>query len=347
MNRTRRLDRGFTLIELLVVIAIIAVLIALLLPAVQAAREAARRSQCVNNLKQIGLGLHNYESSISGFPTSELERFGPSGNVSPSSLAMLLPYMEQTPLYNAMNFGAGGNSIWNSRSDQNWTVQYTVVNVFLCPSDTTRLTAAYGPTNYQSTAGADANNFNSTTSVRTITNVQSHAGVFNGLSVSNKMGSIVDGTSNTVGFSEVIKGVGATNTWDPLKPGAHVSKLSTVNTNNPQTDYAACKTVDRSAANITGGWPLGAGWWWGRSGQTRYSHVMTPNTVHCGFSNGSSIANSDSNLDAITASSRHSGGVNALMMDGSVRFIKDSVGPPIWWALATRAGGEVVSSDAY
>ncbi|WP_165070133.1 DUF1559 family PulG-like putative transporter [Paludisphaera rhizosphaerae] len=346
--RTSSPRLGFTLIELLVVIAIIAVLIALLLPAVQAAREAARRAQCVNNLKQIGLGLANYESGVSAFPTSELERWAP-GNTSPSALVMVLPYIEQTVLANALNYlniapAAGGPTFWNSTSPVNSTVQFAVINAYLCPSDQSRLTFAYGSTNYQACTGADANNFNSTTTVRTVTSVQSYAGVFNGLSVSNNMGAIVDGTSNTVGMSEVVKGIGQVNTWDPLKPGAYASRVSTAASNNPQTDNANCKTVNRSAASISAGWPFGGAWWWGRSGQTRYSHVMTPNDVSCAFG---STSNTDSNLDAITASSRHSGGVNAQFMDGSVRFIKDSISPATWWALATRSGGEVISSDSY
>ena len=113
---------GFTLIELLVVIAIIAVLIALLLPAVQAAREAARRSQCVNNLKQIGLAVANYEGSIGSLPFGELNRVG--YNSAPSALAMILPQMELGTLYNAMNFwNCGGSPIWNSLSPVNSTVQ--------------------------------------------------------------------------------------------------------------------------------------------------------------------------------------------------------------------------------
>jgi prepilin-type N-terminal cleavage/methylation domain-containing protein len=137
-----RLRRGFTLIELLVVIAIIAVLIALLLPAVQAAREAARRAQCVNNLKQIGLGLHNYHSANNVFPMGATQSpiNGP-GDVNTSwsswsAQAQMLPFLEQAPLYAAANFQWGVNPFGNACYPPNSTAALTVINTFLCPSDT-------------------------------------------------------------------------------------------------------------------------------------------------------------------------------------------------------------------
>jgi prepilin-type N-terminal cleavage/methylation domain-containing protein len=132
--------RGFTLIELLVVIAIIAVLIALLLPAVQAAREAARRSQCTNNLKQIGLALHNYHQTNDRFPqgmsqsTSSLQTYAYAGWGEWSAQAMMLPYMEQSPTYNAINFNC--NMIWGTAAPTNLTASTRVINSFVCPSDT-------------------------------------------------------------------------------------------------------------------------------------------------------------------------------------------------------------------
>jgi prepilin-type N-terminal cleavage/methylation domain-containing protein/prepilin-type processing-associated H-X9-DG protein len=335
--------RGFTLIELLVVIAIIAVLIALLLPAVQAAREAARRSQCVNNLKQIGLAIANYEQAISSLPWAEGTR--PAGsNSAPSSLLLMLPFLEQQALYNATNFSAiPGNPIWNSLSAQNSTMQTATINAFLCPSDINRLTfsPAFGATNYASNAGADAFSFS-------YTSINANCGPFFGIGIANKLAAVVDGTSNTVAFSEIVKGIGTSSlNFDSLKPPASPVKISALVTGTASvagsalTDNSNCKGATPSAAAVSGGWPFGAAWWWGRSGQNRYNHVMPPNTWSCDF-NGD---NADSDSDAITAGSRHSGVVNSGFLDGSVKGIKSSISPNTWWAIGTMAGSEVVSAD--
>jgi prepilin-type N-terminal cleavage/methylation domain-containing protein/prepilin-type processing-associated H-X9-DG protein len=366
MNRR---TRGFTLIELLVVIAIIAVLIALLLPAVQAAREAARRSQCVNNLKQIGLGVMNYESSVGALPWGECPHNAGANN-DPSSLCLMLPYLEQSALYNACNFnrfGPGGvnaASFWNFiDTAYNSTVQITKLNVFLCPSDTSRVNMGSrfngltpGNTNYQANAGADAYSFlTGTTSPGGPGSTNVFSGPFPSYCPLVRLASITDGTSNTVAFSEVVTGQGAfAGGYDGLKPTSSFVNLgssasgATAGAANPQLDYTACNnsggvTPTNVIAATAGDFPLGAAWWWGRSGQTRYCHTMPPNTFHCDFGSGTS---SDSDDDAITASSRHSGGVNAVFMDGSVRFIKSTVNLNTWWAISTMAGGEVVSADA-
>ena len=353
--------RGFTLIELLVVIAIIAVLIALLLPAVQAAREAARRAQCVNNLKQIGLAVMNYESSVGCLPWGECPHNIGSNNV-PSSLLLMLPYLEQSALYNAVNLYHNGPGLWNALDKSNSTVQVTKVNAFLCPSDPSRVDMSSrfglntGGTNYQSNAGADAYSFlTGTTGTGGQGIPNQYSGPFTSYCPVVKIASITDGTSNTVSFSEVVTGVGAySGGFDNQRPSSSFVRLSsnasgaTAGNANPQLDYNNCNgsggiTPTNVVAAGQGDFPLGAAWWWGRSGQTRYNHVMPPNSFHCDFNGG----NSDSDDDAVTATSRHSGGVNVAMVDGSVRFIKSTISLPTWWALSTMAGGEVVSSDSY
>ena len=339
------LRRGFTLIELLVVIAIIAVLIALLLPAVQAAREAARRAQCVNNVKQLGLAIANYEGALGSLPWGE-GRYGL--NTSPSSLLLMLPQLEQSALYNAFNFSSLiNNGLWNLQNALNSTGQLTTVNAFICPSDVNRINlspngfpnANPGPNNYAANAGNTGLTLQATTFDQTV-------GPFPGNTAKcAKMSNILDGTSNTVGFAEIVKGVGAfANNLDNMTPSATPVSITVAASGVAQTDYSNCKKgVPSKVSANTGGYPFGACWWWGRSGQNRFTGVMPPNSFSCDFAS----VNSDSDDDAITAGSRHPGVVNCGMMDGSVRGVKSTVNPTAWWAICTMAGGEVVSADAY
>ena len=367
MKRSGR--SGFTLIELLVVIAIIAVLIALLLPAVQAAREAARRSQCVNNLKQIGISLHNYHDVVQALPWGA----GPWGWNDWSTHVMLLPYMEQTPLYNALNFRNGcadGNC-----GNINTTAVNRQIATFLCPSDPDRLTSARGHNNYMGNAGSAPNSFYGW-------NAQSkgaqgpYAGIFCFIGVacdvppappcgvangqapfSIGFRDILDGLSQTAAMSERVKGIGSNNRdfgFDGGNPSSSFVNAPGVANNGqvtgdagPMAFYNSCRTFNPvrpvTVALLDNQDASGARWDVGYAPDTRYVHVMPPNPpFQCGGDND------DAGRQAgYSASSRHSGGTNVLFCDGSVRFVKNSVSAQTWWGLGTRAGNEVISSDSY
>ena len=353
--------RGFTLIELLVVIAIIAVLIALLLPAVQAAREAARRAQCVNNLKQIGLALHNYHSTNNALPWGD----GPWW-IEWSAHTLLLPYIEQGPIYNALNFSDMQTLGLTPMPNDNpacTTAEYRMISGFLCPSDQDRLTSADGHNNYMANSGSAPNSCYAGNSDVPSWNqpnagpfIYSSSGVdtgppgFGGSSVSFAM--ITDGTSNTAAFSERVKAIGNNlgNTTAPFDTGIPTASLgippAVANNveNQSQPYYQICKqnppvpfNGTQDAANFNDDNISGSTWVTGQPANTRYVHVMPPNTWSC--RSGLQIAH--------VASSHHPGGVNVLFCDGSVKFIKATIGVQAWWALGTRAGGEIVSSDQY
>jgi prepilin-type N-terminal cleavage/methylation domain-containing protein/prepilin-type processing-associated H-X9-DG protein len=348
-NTTTR--RGFTLIELLVVIAIIGVLIALLLPAVQSAREAARRSQCVNNLKQIGLGIANYESAQQCLPPSN--DWGSSGTNQPlnqnySMKVHLLPYLEQQSLYNALNMMVlnctCSSTATNWEAYVNTTIRATRVATYQCPSDPN-----VGNANTHSVPANYANNIGP----HRIYNGGVPAGPAWSLGNNGtlnrvvKISSITDGTSNTVMFSEIVKGkaIGGAAGTD----GVHMVYRIVDDENIYNGDAISVieknkKLADLCQVSTTREWDWKGEYWThehaGRGGG--YNHIQTPNRKAC------SIGGIGNDLtEVITPSSFHSGGVNMLFIDGSVRFVKDSISYETYYAIGTMAGGEVVSSDSY
>lgn len=343
--RTRR-SRGFTLIELLVVIAIIAVLIALLLPAVQQAREAARRTQCKNQLKQIGLALHNYMSTYTVLPFGKGASYaGAPVYARWSQHAMILPYIDQAPLYSTMDFnyppetpGMGGVVAFmppfTNATGANAAACRTVISMFFCPSDGPPGDPWRAQNNYAGNQGGwlcDRGDAPGASSDVSPSEVQT--GVFYWLSHCNAA-SFLDGMSQTVMFSERIRGQG---TPDPR------SDLYVI---PPQTSFAAtystCQAINPATATpLTSKW--GYSWVMGENCCTQYNHVATPNSKSCG---GTGFSGSMTNMAMqVSASSRHVGGVHAMMGDGSIRFVSENIDVNVWRALGTRSGGEAVSTE--
>jgi prepilin-type N-terminal cleavage/methylation domain-containing protein/prepilin-type processing-associated H-X9-DG protein len=352
-----QIRRGFTLIELLVVIAIIAVLIALLLPAVQSAREAARRAQCTNNLKQIGIAMHNYHTATNSFPLngSANASYSPSyisNWGSWSAEALMLGYLEQAPLYNAANFN------WVSGFGMGWpinsTVSTAIVNTFICPSDG----LSPVPTQGQIWTGETNNYF---ASLGTSTDYGTDGtGVFTEGGRSYGVQAVTDGTSNTIAFGESLVG---DNTIEQVKwrDGPVLTQNSAVCNggwcgvydisgyyNQVISDLNACAAGWMTQKSSGPGSQNEKGFRWCEpdGGFGSFNTIIPPNSTQWPIA-WCAIARSSPNSNASGgqyqgSTSNHPGGCNFLFCDGSVHFVGETVAPDVYRALSTMAGGEVL-----
>ena len=336
--------RGFTLIELLVVIAIIAVLIALLLPAVQAAREAARRMQCTNNLKQIGLALHNYEGINGAFPPTSIlagvEAGSPKAQFKSnwSVLARIAPFLEQNAMFNSMNFAT------KPGNPPNTTIQRLTVVTFLCPSDPNQAPA---PNSDSGIAGVVSygNNVGDWY-------VWEELGPVNRApfspNVSKSIAQMTDGLSNTLFFSESQIG------HYEFRHCSSLGGLTYTNFPDVPSSPALIATIAPSCDPITTVQQGHIAWTNGSVFNSGVTTALTPNTrvIVPGYgTNPYDLVTSDENQGgpvyaALIADSYHPGGVNCLIGDGSVKFIKNSINGTTWRSLGSIAGGEVISADS-
>jgi prepilin-type N-terminal cleavage/methylation domain-containing protein/prepilin-type processing-associated H-X9-DG protein len=353
--------RGFTLIELLCVITTIGLLAGLLLPAVQGAREAARRAQCGNNLKQIGLALLNYHDQIGTFPMGaggglyDPPRQSYAG-MNLGALVALLPYLGQAPIYNAFNHS------WGCEDDPTTpaylvqsTAQTAQVATFLCPTDPNagrpNHNGTYNTTNYHGSIGTTTNLTESAADAPSLAEYPT-----TGLFASQRSygaRDCSDGLSHTIAFAEGVVGAAGLSAHQKNVGLSGVAIPASAFLYDASSDPAATLAgVDRCVAAWEGGdvskidgW-RGANYARGCLGLSLFNTVVTPNARH-----GEWTHCRDAILSFMAvysnADSFHPGGVNTLMADGRVCFIKDAVNQRAWWALGTRAGGEIVNDNEF
>jgi prepilin-type N-terminal cleavage/methylation domain-containing protein len=305
---------GFTLVELLVVIAIIGVLVALLLPAVQAAREAARRSQCTNNLKQIGLANQNYLAAKKTYPCGSQADDEMNRSIVHQWTVYLMPYLELTNIYTRYNWKAGDRG--PNFVDLNGPLFKMPIDVYRCPNDAIGFVRDWGwaHSNYVGCFGADgtwldpenpySDQFNKQAATNPAVNSKKQA-LFN-FNITRSPKQVIDGTSNSFAFSEVISGLDGEldfrGTWSVDHGVAYTHRLSP-NSTQPDRDAYGCGDTKRPEAPCTRATAFTTGYW--------------------------------------AARSYHAGGVNGARVDGSIQFVSDTVDQVVWIALGSINGEEV------
>lgn len=353
---SRRSLRAFTLIELLVVIAIIGVLVALLLPAVQQAREAARRTSCRNNLKQLGLAMHNYADICGTLPPGRIVYVSPADDRTPSAnggastghgdcfsaFAQLLPQLDQGVIFNQINFNSGPDTTVNNN------LSIIQPAVFLCPSDSGVKALAQG------SGFAGVTNYVLSTGTTFPVSPNNPGGIpVTGVYYENsrvRFADIVDGTSQTICVSEQILSdpndpTSSAGNWTGQRPSTGF--VLTTGNNNTSTGP---ELVNYPGDCVAGGklqLTRGNRILYGAPGHTMYNHIRGPNDTQIDCRGGLPHSNRNyywwSRLTHnVAAHSKHVGGVHSLFTDGHVQFVSNSIDLAIWQGLGTRAGGEVL-----
>jgi len=334
--RKKSSRRGFTLIELLVVIAIIAVLIALLLPAVQQAREAARRTQCKNHLKQIGLAIHNYESTHSVLPMGDCAVNNGGERPQASVHVYLLPYLDGANNYQTFNLDQQVNG-----ASANQQARVQVIPSYHCPSDPGPVRSMIASvidaagTNYMQCLGSTAEQAGYVVSGVTIPRTNMHGAFSRNSSV--RIRDFSDGTSNTAMFSEIRKGPNGAGSQDVVPAGSPTDFDVATNSTSVWTGNDLLIPPAECENRATVAWLYrGLQYYRGLMVSSYYTHTLTPNARR------RDCITSSLYQAHLAARSYHTGGVHVVLADGSVRFASDSVDSRVWSAVGTCANGEVV-----
>jgi len=327
MNTPHR--RGFTLVELLVVIAIIGILVALLLPAIQAAREAARRTQCRNNMKQIALAFQNYHDTHHQFPAYNYPVVNTSDWNSHGALTMILPYIEEQVVYDTVDF----NVAWDASA--NATARYTKIASFLCPSAIEFPDRRFAPSNYAVCGGGRHLLYSKGAPVAA-------SGIFTARR-GTPLSAILDGASNTVLLSELISGDNDGGSLD-------LQRDYTARPTGVQDQFPPASQIEAAGVACDNYAPTfhksngGRDWFASFPAQIAFNTIAPPNWNHISCCNANSIGSYTCHVDGIfPARSYHAGGVITAMGDGSITFVTDSIDLQTWQHLGARRDGNSVN----